>query len=161
MVERTRQHDLAFARMHEALAVLREPDSTAALIEQAAAATCVLGFDRAILPRIEDSGGPAPAPRAPEPPGFVAQVPSYGDYLPTGGDNRGLTRREIEVLRLMAVSDTNSRIARRLVISEGTVKSHVKHILRKLRAANRAEAVSRWLRMECERAGSWSAGLGM
>ena len=35
---------------------------------------------------------------------------------------------------------------RRLVIAEGTVKSHVKHILRKLDAANRAEAVSRWLR---------------
>ena len=39
-------------------------------------------------------------------------------------------------------------IARRLVISEGTVKSHVKHILRKLRASNRAEAVSRWVQLE-------------
>ncbi|MCE3552847.1 LuxR C-terminal-related transcriptional regulator [Pseudonocardia sp. RS11V-5] len=58
-----------------------------------------------------------------------------------------LTRREVEVLRLMAAGDTNARIARRLVISEGTVKSHVKHVLRKLGAANRAEAVSHWLRM--------------
>jgi DNA-binding NarL/FixJ family response regulator len=33
------------------------------------------------------------------------------------------------------------------VISEGTVKSHVKHILRKLRVGNRAEAVSRYLQM--------------
>lgn len=57
-----------------------------------------------------------------------------------------LTRREVEVLRLMATGDTNARIASRLVISEGTVKSHVKHILRKLGAANRAEAVSHWLR---------------
>ncbi|MBW0101159.1 LuxR C-terminal-related transcriptional regulator [Pseudonocardia sp. KRD291] len=57
-----------------------------------------------------------------------------------------LTRREVEVLRLMAAGDTNSRIASRLVISEGTVKSHVKHILRKLGVANRAEAVSHWLR---------------
>jgi DNA-binding CsgD family transcriptional regulator len=55
-----------------------------------------------------------------------------------------LTRRELDVLRLMANGDTNQRIARRLVISEGTVKSHVKHVLRKLNAANRAEAVARW-----------------
>lgn len=55
-----------------------------------------------------------------------------------------LTRRELDVLKLMANGDTNQRIARRLVISEGTVKSHVKHVLRKLNAANRAEAVARW-----------------
>lgn len=65
-----------------------------------------------------------------------------------------LTRREIEVLRHMAAGDTNARTARRLVISEGTVKSHVKHILRKLGAANRAEAVSLWWRMENERRSS-------
>jgi DNA-binding CsgD family transcriptional regulator len=58
-----------------------------------------------------------------------------------------LTRREVEVIRLMAAGETNSGIAQRLVISEGTVKSHVKHILRKLRAANRAEAVSRFMRI--------------
>jgi len=60
----------------------------------------------------------------------------------------GLTPREIDVLRLMAAGETNAGIAARLVISEGTVKSHVKHILRKLGAANRAEAVCRYLRME-------------
>jgi DNA-binding CsgD family transcriptional regulator len=59
-----------------------------------------------------------------------------------------LTSRELDVLKLMAAGDTNSRIATRLVIAEGTVKSHVKHILRKLRAANRAEAVCRWLQLE-------------
>jgi DNA-binding NarL/FixJ family response regulator len=48
----------------------------------------------------------------------------------------------------MAEGDTNARIARRLVISEGTVKTHVKHILRKLGASNRAEAVSRWVQVE-------------
>lgn len=56
-----------------------------------------------------------------------------------------LSEREREVLRLMALGETNARIARRLVITEGTVKSHVRHILRKLNAANRAEAVCRWL----------------
>jgi LuxR family transcriptional regulator, regulator of acetate metabolism len=57
-----------------------------------------------------------------------------------------LTRRELEVMDLMAAGATNVEIANRLVISEGTVKSHVKHILRKLHAGNRAEAVSRYLR---------------
>ena len=47
----------------------------------------------------------------------------------------------------MAEGATNLAIAERLVISEGTVKSHVKSILRKLRAANRAEAVSRYMRL--------------
>lgn len=54
-----------------------------------------------------------------------------------------LTRREMEVLELMSQGYTNSGVAANLVISEGTVKQHVKHILRKLRAGNRAEAVSR------------------
>lgn len=79
--------------------------------------------------------------------------PGHDDRFPASGEGTNLTRREIEVLRLMASGDTNGRIARRLVISEGTVKSHVKHILRKLGAANRAEAVSRWLGMEHDRSG--------
>jgi DNA-binding CsgD family transcriptional regulator len=58
-----------------------------------------------------------------------------------------MTRREREVLDLMASGATNTRIADQLVISEGTVKSHVKHILRKLRASNRAEAVARYLQI--------------
>jgi DNA-binding CsgD family transcriptional regulator len=58
-----------------------------------------------------------------------------------------LTRREREVLELITSGATNVRIAEQLVISEGTVKSHVKHILRKLRVGNRAEAVSRYLQL--------------
>ena len=58
-----------------------------------------------------------------------------------------LTRRELEVLRLMVRGDSNSGIAKELVVSEGTVKFHVKNILRKLHAANRAEATSRYLRL--------------
>lgn len=57
-----------------------------------------------------------------------------------------LTRREGEVLALMAEGLSNRAIADRLVISEGTVKFHVNSILRKLRATNRAEAVSRYLK---------------
>ncbi len=53
-----------------------------------------------------------------------------------------LTRREMEVLEQMAKGLTNWEIAERLVVSEGTVKSHAKHVLRKLSAANRAQAAS-------------------
>jgi DNA-binding NarL/FixJ family response regulator len=56
-----------------------------------------------------------------------------------------LTRRELEIVRYLANGETNARIAARLVLSEDTVKTHVKHILRKLGASNRAEAVSKWL----------------
>ena len=55
-----------------------------------------------------------------------------------------LTSREHEVLSLLAEGASNASIATRLVISEATVKSHVRHILRKLRAANRTEAVIRY-----------------
>ncbi|MEA2214050.1 MAG: LuxR family transcriptional regulator, regulator of acetate metabolism [Solirubrobacteraceae bacterium] len=58
-----------------------------------------------------------------------------------------LTTRELEVLELMATGATNNRIAAQLVITDGTVKSHVKRILRKLHAANRSEAVVRYLRL--------------
>jgi DNA-binding NarL/FixJ family response regulator len=57
-----------------------------------------------------------------------------------------LTPREREVLELVAQGATNGVIGDRLVISAATVKSHVGHILRKLNAGNRAEAVSRYLR---------------
>ena len=56
-----------------------------------------------------------------------------------------LTRRERDIMELVARGDTNTQIARRLVLSEGTVKWHMKNILRKLGAPNRAAAVSAWL----------------
>ena len=58
-----------------------------------------------------------------------------------------LTPREREVLLLIVAGQSNSAIAGRLVISEGTVKSHVKQILRKLGAVNRSEAIARYLGM--------------
>jgi len=57
-----------------------------------------------------------------------------------------LTRREAEVLRLIAEGATNGQIASRLVITEDTAKSHVKRILRKLGAGNRVEAATIYLR---------------
>lgn len=58
-----------------------------------------------------------------------------------------LTSRELEVLALMATGATNDRIAQRLVIATETVKTHVKRVLRKLGAENRAEAISIYLRL--------------
>jgi LuxR family transcriptional regulator, regulator of acetate metabolism len=55
-----------------------------------------------------------------------------------------LTRRELEVLSMLAEGETNARIAARMIVSEDTVKTHVKHILRKLGVHNRAQAVSRY-----------------
>ena len=55
-----------------------------------------------------------------------------------------LTRREREVLGMLAEGETNARIAQRLVVSQDTVKTHVKHILRKLGVHNRSQAVSRY-----------------
>ena len=55
-----------------------------------------------------------------------------------------LTRRELEVVSMLAEGETNARIARRLIVSEDTVKTHVKHILRKLGVHNRSQAVCRY-----------------
>src|SRR6202023_526390 len=58
-----------------------------------------------------------------------------------------VTPGEREVIALLVTGQTNSAIAERLVISEGTVKSHVKQILRKLGAVNRSEVIARYLGM--------------
>jgi len=56
----------------------------------------------------------------------------------------GLSRRELEVLELLASGKTNREIAGRLFISERTVEGHVEHILNKLGLANRAQAAA-WI----------------
>ena len=53
-----------------------------------------------------------------------------------------LTDREIEVLRLMVTGKSNKEIGAALNVTEGTVKVHVSHILQKLKANGRAEAIS-------------------
>src|SRR3954469_12125177 len=87
----------------------------------------------------QTGGMPVMAPPALSKPAAIAR---NGD-----GDDTPLTAREREVIELVSAGATNQEIANALVISESTVKSHVKHILRKLGAANRAEAVSRHLSM--------------
>lgn len=64
----------------------------------------------------------------------------------THDDSRGLTRREIEILRLVAEGHTNAQLARMLWVTEQTVKFHLSNIYRKLDVANRTEA-SRWAQL--------------
>ena len=54
-----------------------------------------------------------------------------------------LSRREMEVLENLSEGKTTIQIANQLFISENTVKTHVRHILEKLNASNRVEAVNR------------------
>jgi two-component system response regulator DegU len=57
------------------------------------------------------------------------------------GDNNPLTRREAEVLRLMAEGRSNKVIGEHLFISEKTVKNHVSSILQKMDVDDRTQAV--------------------
>jgi LuxR family maltose regulon positive regulatory protein len=54
-----------------------------------------------------------------------------------------LTSRELEVLEMLAAGRSNRAIASELVVTLDTVKKHVSHVLGKLGAANRTEAVTR------------------
>ncbi|CBV42740.1 two-component system response regulator NarL [Halomonas elongata] len=58
----------------------------------------------------------------------------------TAPDIHSLTQREREILRELAAGLSNKLIARRLDITEGTVKVHVKHLLKKLNLRSRVEA---------------------
>ena len=66
---------------------------------------------------------------------------------PAGGGNRSLaeplTKREVEVLGLMAQGRTNPEIARELVIARPTAKTHVERVIRKLGASDRTQAAVR------------------
>jgi LuxR family maltose regulon positive regulatory protein len=61
----------------------------------------------------------------------------------TGALPEPLTPKERDVLALMAAGLSNPEIAVRLVVTTGTVKTHVHHLIEKLRVRNRVEAISR------------------
>ena len=69
--------------------------------------------------------------------------PRQGTTAAVPGLVEPLTARELEVLSMLAAGSTNPAIAGQLVVTLDTVKKHVTHILGKLGAANRTEAVAR------------------
>ena len=74
-------------------------------------------------------------------PALAAPVPRATTVVP--GIVEQLTSRELEVLDMLAAGSPNQAIARELVVSLDTAKKHVGHVLGKLGAANRTEAVAR------------------
>jgi DNA-binding NarL/FixJ family response regulator len=65
---------------------------------------------------------------------------------PQETDSPGLTKREVEILRLVAEGYSNSQLAKMLWVTEQTVKFHLSNIYRKLDVSNRTEA-SRWAQL--------------
>jgi DNA-binding NarL/FixJ family response regulator len=61
---------------------------------------------------------------------------------PSAQDTRTVTPRELEILRLVAEGLSNKEIARKLVITEGTVKNHIHNALEKLHMGNRIQAAA-------------------
>ena len=98
------------------------PDDLASAIRQAFEASIVLAGRR-----------PAPA--------VVAHAQAAP--APLAEDALGLTRRELEILQLVAEGYSNAQLAKMLWVTEQTVKFHLSNIYRKLDVANRTEA-SRW-----------------
>ncbi|MEE2060585.1 response regulator transcription factor [Rhodococcus artemisiae] len=77
--------------------------------------------------------------------GRTTLAPAVADRLVTRLRNPGtaLTRREVEVLTLVAEGLSNQRIGRQLHLTEGTVKSHLAHIYTKLGVDSRTAAVAK------------------
>ncbi|MCG2622978.1 LuxR C-terminal-related transcriptional regulator [Arthrobacter sp. I2-34] len=146
----------------ESLANLTEPDLASAAAASAAVIREELGLEYWVefcCPRRPNS--PQPTPRSTRlaavggsawPPRLVlGQVPALLSKF-TGDESSvatareqtcdGLTRRESEVLRLVAGGFTNQDIAERLVISIDTVKRHISNIYRKIGARGRADATA-------------------
>jgi DNA-binding CsgD family transcriptional regulator len=90
------------------------------------------------------------AAEEPAPPAIITPVRAPANRTarpPVSAPAGGLSRRECDVAVLMAQGYTNRRIAERLIISEWTVDTHVRHILTKLDLRSRAQ-VAAWVTMQ-------------
>jgi DNA-binding CsgD family transcriptional regulator len=79
-----------------------------------------------------------PPPPSPAPAIVITEpVISYREGI-------SLSPRELTTIKSLAMGDSNKHMARRLNITEATVKVHVKSVLRKLRLKNRTQAAAWW-----------------
>ncbi len=69
-------------------------------------------------------------------------LPEIAEHLANHYSDDALTAREVEVLQQIAGGNGNRDIAEKLFISEGTVKVHIQHIMEKLGANDRTQAVA-------------------
>jgi DNA-binding NarL/FixJ family response regulator len=106
-----------------------EADELAAAIRRVHEGKAMLDSD--VQARLLDRLDQPPAPSAPSAPPRPVPAAVPGD----------LTTREVEVLGLIAAGLSNSEIARRLVLSEATVKTHINRLFAKTGVRDRAQAV--------------------
>lgn len=76
---------------------------------------------------------------------LLSQFARLADQIPrhTSSLAEPLSERELEVLRLVALGNSNREIAAKLYIAEGTVKNHITNILNKLEVSDRTQAAMR------------------
>jgi DNA-binding NarL/FixJ family response regulator len=141
-----------------------QPDRAVELIRQIRAArdtiavlVLTLAPESARLDEIFEAGATAAVSKATNPAALATLIRETLDgrmlhvYKPVGPVQRSdgksaaaeesvLSARELEVLRLVAAGSTNSDIARKLWVTEQTVKFHLSNIYRKLEVGNRTEA---------------------
>ncbi len=133
------EHALALAKPEGYIRIFQQGPALARLLVETAGRGMHQEYVRQILSAL--ASPPAGEESRPETASLSPEV-----YLSTAPGLvlvEGLSERELEVLRLMSGGATNGMIASKLVITVGTVKSHINHILRKLDAHNRTEAVAR------------------
>lgn len=77
---------------------------------------------------------------------IAKEAPAISSDPHTVGDDFGLSKRESEVMALVADGLNNRQIAETFFLSEKTVKNHINRIFGKMNVSSRAEAVSIWLK---------------
>jgi DNA-binding NarL/FixJ family response regulator len=131
-----RAHHLGRSGLEEArraIGLLRDDELPGPALRQVLDNHAVI--DPAVQHHVVDAIAAGPGP-LPDPGRTASPLPAL-PALPAG-----LTPREAQVLSLIAAGLSNAEIAEQLVISEGTVKSHVNHLLAKINARDRAQAVA-------------------